>query len=502
MRGSIRGRLLLGLVLALPSSPGSPTGAVCPLERKIGDNAKAEFSSKRQRGRIGKAPAYCPFSEHCETMASSLADLNVLRTAIGQLNAERRAGLGKHEGETRYQPRAEEFHKRLSLEVASRRGKARTLVTGQIGVGKSSELWQFFHDQTRECDEFVVFCDLEQEEHPERCGATGVFLTIFRDCWSETKRFQGKQHELAQLRGEILTRLIDWLGGHRVENEQKVLLKFGGMDFPVFLNKPDTALSLILGKAAQHEAVSEASDRFGIVPDSLINLLNKLLDWFTSQIRGKAPLLIIDHVDKIRDAAAAEDVLVKAVPHWNRIRASIIMTAPFEHTLGELRGSVESKWGRPIMLYPVPIPDLKSGSIPTIYLEIIKHAGLDALIREESLRMIAHYSGGILRSYVQFLIESCKQSHLAGHDRIELPDVRNVIQDAEIAYRDYATKELALLEEISSTGTGLGEAATLLRSPIGLIVAEPRDSDSGLLVHPLAQAALAKYQLKKQKAWA
>jgi hypothetical protein len=435
-------------------------------------------------------------------MPRSLSDLQELRTALGRLNAERRAGRSGKEGETRYEPRAATFHKRLALEVTSRRGKARTLVTGQIGVGKSSELWQFFEDQKKSREEFVVYCDLEQEEHPERCGATGVFLTVFRDCWSETRRFKGGQGPLGRLREEILTRLIDWLGGKRVEKDDKVLFQFGGMDFPVFLREPSTALGLVLGKAAQHEAVSAPSDRFGLVPDSLINLLNKLLDWFTSQIRGSAPLLIIDHVDKIRDAAAAEDVLVKAVPQWNRIRASIMMTAPFEHTLGGLRHSVESKWGRPIMLYPESMPGLSSGQIPLIYLDIAKNAGLDALMQQESLRLLAHHSGGILRSYVQFLIDACKEAHLAGHHTIEPSDARAVIQNAGIAYQDYTTDELALLDEICSKETGLGEAATLLRSPIGLLVSEPRRGEPELLVHPLARPALAKYQLKKRKAWA
>jgi hypothetical protein len=435
-------------------------------------------------------------------MPRSLSDLQELRTTLGRLNAERRAGLSGKEGETHYEPRAAGFHKRLALEVTSRRGKARTLVTGQIGVGKSSELWQFFQVQKEGRQEFVVFCDLEQEEHPERCGATGVFLTVFRDCWSETRRFRPRGSEFLRLRDEILTRLIDWLGGERVEKEEKVVFQFGGMDFPVFLTEPNKALGLLLGKAAQHEAVSKPSDRFGLVPDSLINLLNKLLDWFMSQIRGHAPLLIIDHVDKIRDAAAAEDVLVKAVPQWNRIRASILMTAPFEHTLGGLRNSVESKWGRPIMLYPAPIPELSTGAIPAIYLNIVKSARLDSLIREESLRWLSHYSGGILRTYVQFLIDACKEAHLAGHQFIEPSDARKVIQDAGIAYQDYTTKELALLDEICSKETGLGEAATLLRSPIGLIVSEPNDAEPELLVHPLARPALAKYQLKKRKAWA
>ena len=99
-------------------------------------------------------------------------------------------------------------------------------------------------------------------------------------------------------------------------------------------------------------------------------------------------------------------------------------------------------------------------------------------------------------------VDACKQAHLSGNHRIEPRDARRVIQDAEIAYQDYTTKELELLDEISDKETGLGEAATLLRSPIGLIVGEPKAGEPELLVHPLAKSALARYQLKKRKAWA
>jgi hypothetical protein len=154
------------------------------------------------------------------------------------------------------------------------------------------------------------------------------------------------------------------------------------------------------------------------------------------------------------------------------------------------------------MLYPESMPGLSSGQIPSIYLDIAKNAGLDALMQQESLRLLSHHSGGILRSYVQFLIDACKEAHLAGHHTIEPSDARTVIQNAGIAYQDYTTNELALLDEICSKETGLGEAATLLRSPIGLIVSEPKRGEPELLVHPLAKPALAKYQLKKRKAWA
>ncbi len=430
-------------------------------------------------------------------MPPSLTNLQDLRTALGRLNAERPAKSRAKPGETAYEERGGGFRRRLHLETESRRGKARILVTGQIGVGKSSELLQFLSEvRGEEQKPFVVYCDLEREEHPERCGATGVFLTVFRDCWSATQWFRRPSRELLRVRDETTERLIDWLKGEYTGDRRYVAFRIGGMEFKVSLNEPDRALAIILGKAAQHEAVSEPTERFGLVPDSLIILLNKLLRRLAS---GQQPLLIVDHVDKIRNDAAAEEVLVKAVPHWGRIEASIIMTAPFEHTLGALRNSVESRWGRPLHLHPLPFPALDSPSIPPIYLQIVRSAGLERLIRPESLKVLAHYSGGVLRGFVQFLINACMEASLAGHDTIEIGDAEAVVYAAERAYQDYSVEDFVLLDQIDRTGTGLGQAATLLRSPIGLLVAEPSGREQRLTVHPLAQSALERYRMRRTR---
>ena len=80
-------------------------------------------------------------------MSGSLREIQVLRSVLGRLNAERRAERRLlREGDsarTAYQDRGGDFRRRLLLGVESRKGKARILVTGQIGVGKSSELWDF-----------------------------------------------------------------------------------------------------------------------------------------------------------------------------------------------------------------------------------------------------------------------------------------------------------------------------------------------------------------------
>lgn len=437
-------------------------------------------------------------------MPPSLANIQDLRTVLGQLDAERPADARPYRGRTLYESRGDDFLSRLDLELQSRRGKSRLLVTGQIGVGKSSELWKYFQEEKGERRiGFPVFCDLEKQESPEHCGATGVLLTMLRDCWGSLDYYlknpnETRQpdlwNELMRIRDEIVSRLIEHFKGTR-DNDQ-VVFRFGGMNFDVSVadHRKDSALHLILAKAAQHEAVSDPADRFGVAPDAMVTLLNQLLRWMSKRFGGRPPTLIMDHVDKIRDAKAAEDVLVRAFTHWDRLEAALIMTAPYEFTLGELRNSVESRWGAPRVLYPLPIPDADQGEVPAIYTTIAKNAGLSNLLPQESLRLMAHYSGGILRTYVQLLVAAAKEAHFSDHSVIEATDALTVVHAAERAYQDYSTEDFRLLDQVVNSDTGLRDAVTLLRSPIVLLVTEGKGNQQTLRVHPLANRALERFR--------
>ncbi len=424
-----------------------------------------------------------------------------MRTVLGHLNAERPAVRTPQPGQTRYVTRGGDFQKRLHLEIISRQNQARILVTGQIGVGKSSELYSYWQRQKQENGRyFWVYCDIEKEGYPEKCGTTGVFLSVFRDLWGAVHGFyQDKPPDLIQIRDEILTRLIDWLNGE-YESEKKVVFRFGGMEYPVFLEEGqnDTALWLILGKAAQHESVSSQPQRLSSAPDSLINLLNKLLQWVGKKRDDVAPILIIDHVDKIRSLEFAEEVLVKAMPHWNRLNASVVMTAPMENTIGELRSLLEAHWDKPLVIYPLDIPETEDDELPQIYQRIVKNAQLNELIDPDGLRHMAYYSGGIPRTFVQFLIQAAKEAHLAQHDRISPGDARAVVDMARRAYYDYSSEALALLDKIDQEGTGLSQAAGLLRSPIGLLITPSQDERQRFRVHPLAASVLEQYRQRRQ----
>jgi hypothetical protein len=150
-----------------------------------------------------------------------------------------------------------------------------------------------------------------------------------------------------------------------------------------------------------------------------------------------------------------------------------------------------------LILYPLEIPDPYQGPIPEIYRDIAGSAGLALLISDDAMRLFANYSGGIPRMFVQFLAEAAQEAHLASHDRIELGEANSVIFKARQAYLDYGTEELQLLDEIEQLRTGLGKAALLLRSPIGIWYTEPREGKPPVQVHPLAQTSLEQYRFQK-----
>ena len=64
-------------------------------------------------------------------------------------------------------------------------------------------------------------------------------------------------------------------------------------------------------------------------------------------------------------------------------------------------------------------------------------------------------------------------------------------------YQDYSVRQLELLAEIDEFGTGLGEAAELLRSPISLLVQPPTEDRQRIVVHPLALPALDRFRRKQ-----
>jgi len=101
--------------------------------------------------------------------------------------------------------------------------------------------------------------------------------------------------------------------------------------------------------------------------------------------------------------------------------------------------------------------------------------------------------------FVRFLLDACKEAHLNKHDQIEPSDAYTIIHNAEQAYQDYSIEGLELLDQIEQKGTGLSNAATLLRSPIGLLITKLQSGEQCLTVHPLARAALQKYRLKQDK---
>lgn len=384
----------------------------------------------------------------------------------------------------------------LGLQVAAER--ARVLMTGQIGAGKSTELREFEHQAKKSSDFLVIHCDLEKEMSPERCGALGVMLAVFRDAWNFHQVLQKPQPVgLAQ---KIIEWLVEWLGAHQTDTDY--LFSFGGGSFPISRSNPGNAVSVVLGKAAQHQALLERHPEEGVLPDKLVALCNDYLGYLSS-LKNKPVVLLVDHVDKVRDERAAGQILVDAVSHWRRLRAALIMTAPYEYTLGSTRSSVENFWGRPLIVYPEPIPEASGeGAVPEFYRWMRSASGLEGALADGELRTLAYFSGGIPRVFVLLLAAAVRCALFAEHARVEASDVGRAISDAESDYQDYGDDAMAMVDTIVKTQQGLSQARDALRSPIALLVRPKDDGGTSFHVHPLAERSLQAVRLRRRLATA
>lgn len=410
-----------------------------------------------------------------------------LRASLLRLNAQLPAGVMGSKL-PRVERSASKVVERLRLELDTAGGRARILLTGQIGVGKSSELWELWRQYKHSQSVLAIHCDLEKEMSPERCGALGVLLALFRDAWNSHLSFPGGQQPEG-VTDRIFSALVDWLGA--TKRESGYVFRFGGMDFPVALKQGKSAIvAVALGKAAQHQALVQRDPSEGVIPDRLMALFNEYLRYLKNKT-NRDVLLVADHVDKIRSESAARDALIDASSHWGRLDASLVMTAPYEFTLGEMRSSVEGFWRRPLVLYPEPIPELQPPEpLPSFYVQVRQVVGLASLVSDEDLRYLAHYSGGIPRMFILLLSAAVKHAIFAGAARVEAHHTQMAIGDAQADYQDYLEDDLELLDQIVSTQQGLGKAMQLLRSPISLLVSRAPDGASMFRAHPLAERSL------------
>lgn len=400
-----------------------------------------------------------------------------LRAALVRLRPELPAGAPDALSRV---PRSSRAHDELMLSVETGGDYPRVLLSGQIGVGKSTELRQFSNSMKAQPSHLVVHCDLEKEMSPERCGALGVLLAMFRDAWAAYVFFKAEHsHTLAR---RTYDTLIEWLRGQRKGRD--VVFEFGGMSFPISDETPlGKRVHIVLGKAAQHEALAQRRPDEGL-PDKLVAQFNDYLDHLRKR-SGRTPLLLVDHVDKIRDPAAAEQTFVAARSHWNRLRAGLIFTAPFERMLGPMRGVIEDTWGRPVIVYPEVIPDLGvDAPMPDFYKWMRAQLELDDGLGDDELRLLAHYSGGLPRAFVLLLGGAIRAALFADDQRVTRAHVERTVDDAESDYRDFSREQLQKLDELERTQQGLAavDVAPLLRSPIALLV----QANHELRIHPLA----------------
>ncbi len=219
-------------------------------------------------------------------------------------------------------------------------------------------------------------------------------------------------------------------------------------------------------------------------------------------------LLVIDDLDKIREPRVQESVFIDRAMAWIRLPCAVVATLPFDVYFGARSAELDDTWGEVFVLDPLPVPleDGQDITEPNLqpYLIMLKQAGAHNLFSALQCRRLAHVSSGLPRAFVYCCRNCVRYSLEAGEDHVRNYHVDLVLQDMVTKWRGRLTDQDydSIHNVMSSGGSNVREAAQLLRD--GVLIrdgSEPPDKQIRIAswARPLVEAHVARTKGKLQR---
>jgi hypothetical protein len=414
-----------------------------------------------------------------------------LAAILRRLNPNVPAGTSE-EGLQRF-PRDSAALRQLRTHIAAD-PHAKVLLSGHIGVGKSTELFHLARQFANE--RLVVRCEIGEKLGVHNVTTFSLLIAILEASMNSLWEIWGKVSLglVEEIRGQVSRFLPGLLNGNRKPNsaQEAVLWKVfapsasfeTGSALTLKLRNADDIRRLFtdalqrlaLGAISLEESVSiDPSPVFDICRVALLHFANA----------GAAPvLLVIDDLDKMRNELAREDVFLARARVWQMLPCGIMATMPLDAVLSEIGPELDQAWhNRPFVLEPLAVPKgcPLRGTLERIaparrpYPGILQSVGAGDVISWQQCWTLARASGGILRNFVSACASCVRYAIEASESRVKDFQVDLVLQDLTNLWRgrlndsDYQ----ALVDVVDSRGSNVPRALHLLRD--GLII---RDADA------------------------
>lgn len=376
-----------------------------------------------------------------------------LQTVFSRLNPRIPAGSG--DAALQRIPRDENITEDLIIQLGSDE-KSKVLLSGHIGVGKSTELL-YLAEQMKE-DRFIVQCSISRVfgvAHSLDIFSLLIIIlhTLIKNWQVQLKQFpKGLLERLAKY--HINKNFFD--NDPDIKTEKQLLNYYSTVLKEITLQPPQFKLNSL-------QYVSNMERSCSIVLNALADAVEKPV------------LLIMDDLDKIRDHSSQTDIFLNHANTWSGLPCSIAATVPLEIIYSSAGRELDDFWGNATLLNPLPVPELnmydqKSEKFD-FYYDLLKSADALSLFEPHyNCLKLAAISGGLPRSFVNACADCVKNaiknnspiiedSHIKAYELQHLNKWRGRLND-----EDYE----ALTNVLSSGGSNLNnlQALRLLRDGI------------------------------------
>ncbi|MFO0587175.1 MAG: hypothetical protein U0441_06545 [Polyangiaceae bacterium] len=313
---------------------------------------------------------------------------------------------------------------------------AKMFLAGHVGAGKSTQLRRLAADPSIEQRFSVVMVRLDMTDLP--------FLDPLQLLFHMAIGLYEHGKRLGLFKDDK-----PW----RKHLERLDAALYGGTGLSATEGTVGLEIDLFLVKVREELRVSENRRRefrtFGETNRTvLIDLLRELSVEIETALLPKTLLVIIDDLDKVRDAERQDDLFHKGVGTLFAPRFRVIYTLPvavaFDPSRRELINAVEHLYPERVLEKSPdgfdPLHAFRDDALPFFRDAVHKRVEPD-LVEEEAIRLATAFSGGVVR-YVFFLLkEASAIAEMRGATKIDAKAVRSAVREERLRLTRGLTRE-------------------------------------------------------------
>ena len=388
---------------------------------------------------------------------------------------------------------------------------AKLLLSGHIGVGKSTELGQLAREM--EDERCVVRCSVADTLGAHNVTAFSLLVLLMQASirsWVEKvgNMPAGLVEELGQQAAKLFpasaesspgsepasTRTLAFsdlpgITGEVVKRNIKSAEDLHGLYVMILKNLRLRAVGFRQSAASNPSPVAQSC-----------KLVLKELD----STAGKPVFLVIDDLDKVRDTKMQREIFVSRAMAWLKLPCGIASTVPLDAIYSPIGQEIDQTWGNVQVLDPLPVPAAEGEAIddPALqpYLSILRSIEAHEVLSALQCRRLANASSGLPRSFVS-ACATCLRYVLAAEDQhVRDYHVDLVLGEMAELWRprledsDYA----ALVNVVDTGGSNIPAALHLLRDGI-LIRDGEAPSEDRFRLATWAEPFVETYRQRMQK---